>query len=442
MSILSQMKLRLSEILKTGTKTVILFVVILGSTNPLITTNPMKGHVIQVSLQQRQPNNPISTSESSSRPDIQRKKKFKSLRLIDPIFSHLNRAIPSNSSSNSYNKAISNSFSIINHYNIRILSKPNVAASSESNEVDNTIDVGNEISFTMTGKNKDIENILAKVYAPQDQRRKRKLWKDITQLILIHNNLTIVLGDFNEVRNVDEQKGTMFDPRGDSRFDNFISTSSLVDLPMGAKRFTKMNNLGNKLSKIDGILVSQHVIDLWPGSHTVALPGEFLDHTPILLSNMTIDFRPSPFKFNKNCKTLKTSSNSGDVRFKEENRARPLFNSNLFKQLSSDEVQFLDCNFTNVEIKEVVREYESDKAPRPDGFTFKFFKKHWDILENDVFSFVKEFESSSYIPVSKDTEDPSWSTSFKTMRTQKTSSALEALWKTLSVLYLYLIGTL
>ncbi|GKD38038.1 G-type lectin S-receptor-like serine/threonine-protein kinase [Tanacetum coccineum] len=36
----------------------------------------------------------------------------------------------------------------------------------------------------------------------------------------------------------------------------------------------------------------------------------------------------------------------------------------------------------------------------------------------------------------------SWSTSFKTRRTQKTSSALEALWKTLFVLYLYLIGTL
>ncbi|GJT09302.1 hypothetical protein Tco_0856344 [Tanacetum coccineum] len=41
----------------------------------------------------------------------------------------------------------------------------------------------------------------------------------------------------------------------------------------------------------------------------------------------------------------------------------------------------------------------------------------------------------------KDTEDPSWSTSFKTRSTQKTSSALEALWKTLFVLYLYLIGT-
>ncbi|GKG34595.1 hypothetical protein Tco_0437291, partial [Tanacetum coccineum] len=42
---------------------------------------------------------------------------------------------------------------------------------------------------------------------------------------------------------------------------------------------------------------------------------------------------------------------------------------------------------------------------------------------------------------SKDNEDPSWSTSFKTRRTSKTFSALEALWKTLFMLYLYKIGT-
>nr|GEX86130.1 putative reverse transcriptase domain-containing protein [Tanacetum cinerariifolium] len=42
----------------------------------------------------------------------------------------------------------------------------------------------------------------------------------------------------------------------------------------------------------------------------------------------------------------------------------------------------------------------------------------------------------------KDTKDPSWSTSFKTERTQKTSLALEALWKTLFMLYMYMIETL
>ncbi|GJU18997.1 hypothetical protein Tco_1146963 [Tanacetum coccineum] len=43
---------------------------------------------------------------------------------------------------------------------------------------------------------------------------------------------------------------------------------------------------------------------------------------------------------------------------------------------------------------------------------------------------------------SKDNEDPSCSTRFKTRRTQKTSSALEALLKTLNALLLYLLGIL
>ncbi|GJV85837.1 hypothetical protein Tco_1525735, partial [Tanacetum coccineum] len=42
---------------------------------------------------------------------------------------------------------------------------------------------------------------------------------------------------------------------------------------------------------------------------------------------------------------------------------------------------------------------------------------------------------------SKDNEDPGWNTSFKTRRTQKTTSAVEALWKTILRCYLYLLGT-
>ncbi|GJU50878.1 zinc finger, CCHC-type containing protein [Tanacetum coccineum] len=40
----------------------------------------------------------------------------------------------------------------------------------------------------------------------------------------------------------------------------------------------------------------------------------------------------------------------------------------------------------------------SDKSPGPNGFTFKFLKKHWDLIQNDVFAFVKDFETSSFIP--------------------------------------------
>ncbi|GKB12940.1 hypothetical protein Tco_0846863 [Tanacetum coccineum] len=53
----------------------------------------------------------------------------------------------------------------------------------------------------------------------------------------------------------------------------------------------------------------------------------------------------------------------------------------------------------------------------------------WEV--NPVHAYYNGFRTS------KDNEDPSWSTSFKTSRTQKTSSALEALWKTLFLCCIY-----
>ncbi|GKA47256.1 putative RNA-directed DNA polymerase, eukaryota, reverse transcriptase zinc-binding domain protein [Tanacetum coccineum] len=283
-------------------------------------------HVIQVSLQQRQPNNPISTSESSSRPDIQRKKKFKSLRLIDPIFSHLNRAIPSNSSSNSYNKAISNSFSIINRRS-GILSKPewknkdieNILAKGDMNRLvlksmwknsqfdyvvknsdensrgivaiwDNTLftlssSLGGDGFLAIVGNwyNINIPCLFIIVYAPQDQRHKRKLWKDITQLISIHNTLTILPGDFNEVWNVDERKGTMFDLRGDIDSSSREEDDDEVD-----EDATDEDNDNDSKDELEE--------DVNSASNEAPAMGNF--------ENRNKD----------DCKTLKTSSNSGDVR--------------------------------------------------------------------------------------------------------------------------------
>lgn len=34
----------------------------------------------------------------------------------------------------------------------------------------------------------------------------------------------------------------------------------------------------------------------------------------------------------------------------------------------------------------------NEKAPRPDGYTFKFIKRYWDILKEDIVNVVKHFE--------------------------------------------------
>nr|GEY43938.1 cytochrome P450 [Tanacetum cinerariifolium] len=103
-------------------------------------------------------------------------------------------------------------------------------------------------------------------------------------------------GDFSKVRIALERLGSIFDSRGSTRFNDFISNSRLCDLPLGGKHFTIMNRSGSKLSKIDRILVSKHIVDLWPNSHILDLPREFSDHSPLLLTNSCVDFRPSLFK--------------------------------------------------------------------------------------------------------------------------------------------------
>ncbi|GJY54257.1 reverse transcriptase domain, reverse transcriptase zinc-binding domain protein [Tanacetum coccineum] len=150
----------------------------------------------------------------------------------------------------------------------------------------------------ITGKWRDFDTtcLMIVVYAPQDHKRKEKLWRELNQIINQHNIPSIVFGDFNEVRNASERLGSIFDATGASMFNKFIFTLGLCDLPMGGKRFTRMDSIGSKLSKIDRILVSKHFVDLWPYSYVTALTREFSDHTPLLLSNSITDYGPTPFK--------------------------------------------------------------------------------------------------------------------------------------------------
>lgn len=56
------------------------------------------------------------------------------------------------------------------------------------------------------------------------------------------------------------------------------------------------------------------------------------------------------------------------------------------------QIALLDSPITADEIKEAVWSCEGSKAPGPDGYTFTFIKKHWELLKKDIFSYVKEFE--------------------------------------------------
>jgi hypothetical protein len=65
----------------------------------------------------------------------------------------------------------------------------------------------------------------------------------------------------------------------------------------------------------------------------------------------------------------------------------------------SDEVNDELCKpFTNTEIADVLFQIGPLKAPGPDGFPARFFRRNWDVIKIDVIAAVKEFFNSGSMP--------------------------------------------
>nr|GEV72643.1 hypothetical protein [Tanacetum cinerariifolium] len=70
----------------------------------------------------------------------------------------------------------------------------------------------------------------------------------------------------------------------------------------------------------------------------------------------------------------------------------------MFNPLSSSQRERLDQNINREEIKRAVWDCGGDRAQSPDGFTFKFFKTFWDLIEGDVVRFVLDFFRTNSFP--------------------------------------------
>nr|GEW38720.1 RNA-directed DNA polymerase, eukaryota [Tanacetum cinerariifolium] len=69
-----------------------------------------------------------------------------------------------------------------------------------------------------------------------------------------------------------------------------------------------------------------------------------------------------------------------------------------FLTLSDSDRSELERGVSIKEIKKAVWDCESDKAPGPNGFSFQFLKRYWDIFKDDVESFVSYCFATSRLP--------------------------------------------
>nr|GEY01566.1 RNA-directed DNA polymerase, eukaryota [Tanacetum cinerariifolium] len=111
------------------------------------------------------------------------------------------------------------------------------------------------------------------------------------------NGEVVVLGDFNEVWNIDERHGSCFNPTSARVFDQFISASGLVNVKMEGYTFTWSHPSGSKMNKLDRFLVSKGIFSIFPSITAVCLDRHLSDHHPIILYEVQVDFGPIPVQF-------------------------------------------------------------------------------------------------------------------------------------------------
>nr|GEX27840.1 RNA-directed DNA polymerase, eukaryota [Tanacetum cinerariifolium] len=306
--------------------------------------------------------------------------------------------------------------------------------------------------------------------------RKRILWNYISTLIDRWNGEVVVLRDFNEVRNIDERRGSCFNPTSARVFDQFISALGLVDVKMEGYMFTWSHPSGSKMSKLDWFLVSGGIFLIFPSIVAVCLDRLLSDHCPIILCEVQADFGPIPFRFyhywislegfdamveqtwrsfshndanrmirfKKKIQDLKVrirawikdkrSSVSGEndsikkeltcnswslcrghwctnpnkvkeaffkhfeVRFKKPVNHRLKINFLFSKRLSDVQASDLERRVSRDEIRLAVWNCGENKSPGPDGYSFEFFIKYWNLVGSDLCDAVEYFFETESFP--------------------------------------------
>nr|GEX93923.1 RNA-directed DNA polymerase, eukaryota [Tanacetum cinerariifolium] len=139
--------------------------------------------------------------------------------------------------------------------------------------------------------------LVISVYAPQALSEKRLLWNYISLLIIRWGGECIVMGDFNEVRCVEERMGSVFNIHGANAFNDFIANSSFIDVRLDGFSFTWSHPSATKMSRLDRFLVSDGFTSIFPYFSAICLDRHLSDHRPILLRDLVIDYGASPFCF-------------------------------------------------------------------------------------------------------------------------------------------------
>jgi len=78
-------------------------------------------------------------------------------------------------------------------------------------------------------------------------------------------------------------------------FNDFITKTDLVDIPMVGRKFTWYEPNGSVKSRIDRILVLREWLEVWPDSKQFIISRLVFDHCALVLKDLHMDWGLKPF---------------------------------------------------------------------------------------------------------------------------------------------------
>ncbi|XP_071738760.1 uncharacterized protein [Rutidosis leptorrhynchoides] len=223
----------------------------------------------------------------------------------------------------------------------------------------------------------------------------------IKGLISKDDKAWLLCGDFNEVRNQSECFNCEFIEYRAKRFNDFIHNSRLIDITFCGRNFTRVCDEGLKYNKIDRFLVNDKFCNIWVDLTAMILDRHLSDHCPITLKDEERNFGPKPFKIFDTWldedgieelvqEAWNVAVPNSDMKDCSEFE-RPSLEDLTYTTISTHEASDLESPFEEREIHDVILDCGSSKAPGPDGFNLRFFKKIWNILKDDLIDAVTWF---------------------------------------------------
>ncbi|XP_057734588.1 uncharacterized protein LOC130950040 [Arachis stenosperma] len=132
------------------------------------------------------------------------------------------------------------------------------------------------------------------VYGEHSRQEKLIVWEELSYVAGLCQVPCCFMGDFNEIVQVEERRGTVSLSLSAEDFKSWINDMELVDLPITDRKFTWFR--GSSCSRIDRVLVSLEWIEKFPDIRLRGGPRGLSDHCPIIVEGMRQRDGPRPFR--------------------------------------------------------------------------------------------------------------------------------------------------